>query len=199
MTSVMSLYLRRTEISSGFIQYLLLPIDSLEMVPEDMPVAPVIPGSDYTNIFGEGSPNFLLDLGSKALSIRASGNLINVTEENYPGNLSGNNYYIVGRDDVDGTSGASLITTTQLASGAAQNAEQLRVAIYDFWLSQSNTSAYTDFYFGYPNFVRSSALTDVTGISTTLFRGMLRAPRISEAEGVSQQFPLTLMWRVGAS
>ncbi len=207
---VMSLYLRRTRLGASpnpRYEYLFLPVEADEMVPDDQMISPMIPGTNATNIFGTTSPNFLLDLGQKTMSVRMSGNNIDLDTGHYPGVLTGSSYYLLGDDNIRGDSDATIdgyaasgITATVSQTPAVQTSAQQRVAILEFYLSQSvGASVYKDFRLGYPNFVANSPVTTITGVSTTLFRGLLRAPRFSRTNGVEGQLPLNLTWRVGKS
>lgn len=146
--------------NGGTIEYLYIPVELGETMGQEEYTAPMIPGTDSTNVWGPSSPNFLIDLGKKRVSHRISGWLFPLEGEKYPTLSTGEQHIFSGATTVSGT-----------VSG-----RQMRDELFKWWAAQAE--GHTDFQIVWPEW---------DGTNDKTWEGYITQPKFSEQAATVDQ------------
>lgn len=181
---------RRRQSATPRREYLYFPCEDIQIRGTSNTIAPALPGNDSNSeVTGGASPNFILDLGIRQLTIAISGTLQPLAATNYP---------VVGGSDV------YIIDGGVNASAVAQTGAEIREALFEFFFSQADTAYATSgtdyaFEFVWPDWGNTaSAVTVNSQTNCRVFAGNLRELNVAQRAGEIDQYQFNLTFIVGS-
>lgn len=154
-------------------------------------IAPQLPGNDATDITGDGSSNFILDLGSMQINVQVAGYLLPVPQTAYPV-LTAPDIHVV-----------DLLTTGTAVQTVADDTlgKEMRTILYDYIADQS-TGDYDELALCMPNWGgtasgRSTADQTIAGVPCRVWEGMVRSLDSVEVAGEEDHYVYRFDFVVG--